>query len=174
MNKQLLQEIVNNTSSKGLIPKLSFKYKEIFDEIVLFQRQNNMAPIEVVYCILHELSKKPDCPKLCDKCNNNVTFISLQDGFRKYCRSCTLHNNGATPSKNPMYKEECRNKMTITKRNNFKTSGIIQEICREKNFELISEYSGAYKEITVKCTICGKTKTLVWTHFQQSNSKCCN
>jgi len=174
MDKLLLQEIVNNTEGKGLVQKLQHKYKELYDEIVLFQKQYNTKTLsESIYWIINNLIKKPDCPKLFEKCSNDLYFINLKEGYKNCCGPCALHKKALSPS-NPMFRPEIRKQLGENSNNKFKNSGRIEEICSQRNFVLLTEYKNAHSEVTLKCIRCGSTKTLKWNHFQQYEIKCCN
>ena len=115
-----IKELKNINKGKDLM-----KYKEIY--LYLQNRFNGIKYTEAYYMIIHNMSHKPICP-VCGK--KEIKFISLSQGYNKFCSSYCSHYSENTKEK---FKKTCLEKYGSTSPLSSKEiQEKIKETCLEK------------------------------------------
>lgn len=118
--EEQIKSLRNINTGKDLI-----KYKDLYQ--YLLNRFEGIKPVEAYYMIKHNMVYRPICP-VCNK--NEVKFVSLPQGYNKYCSSYCSHYSDDTKRK---FKETCLNKYNSTSPlKSVKIQEKIKQTCLEK------------------------------------------
>ena len=91
--KDKLLEITKKTNPKGISKRIKSD-KDLYNNLIQFCTTHNISNInEAIYWIFNSVTEKPKCRHLSDNCISNVEFISLEKGYRKYCKKCVCKSD---------------------------------------------------------------------------------
>lgn len=113
---EAIRELIKTNRSFSFVLKTS-KYKELYDNIMLYTKHLDIKFIERIYWYINQLSDYPQCAL--PGCNNkSKKFLKIEDGYKKYCcASCAAKS------------DECKQKHIDTCQKKYGVDNVAQ--CKE-------------------------------------------